>query len=269
MPVVQLEEAVAATCALTALITVPATLLAAHWTRRSADRAADATVLAGLDQSQAAVAAAQLQERAGREQSLESARRAAYAEFLSAVDVLVRIVAELADVPSASRRELLDQKATAVVEARAGVAVLGPPAVLSQVEEVAKQCAKLEKLALRRAVLRSAISALEAAWCPRNAEWCQDPHHTSAYVAWELLAEWGSLEDEERWEKLDFLEFVLQESHALEAEQVGQVLDVANSVAYWDEMIGGFVRDPLLEQFQAVRDDFVDVAYGSLDSLVA
>ncbi|MFD7001553.1 hypothetical protein ACFWA5_36225 [Streptomyces mirabilis] len=265
----QLEEAVAATSALTTFITVSATLLAAHWTRRSADRAADATVLAGLDQSQAAVVAAQLQERAGREQSCENARRAAYAEFLSAVDVLVRIVAELADVPSAFRRELLDQKATAVVEARAGVAVLGPSAVLSQAEKVAKQCAELEKLALRRAVLRSAISALEAAWCPRNAERCQDPHHTSAYVAWELLAEWGSLEDEERWEKLDFLEFVLQESHALEAKQVRQLLDVANSVAYWDEMIGGFVRDPLLERFQAVREDFVDVAYGSLDSLVA
>ncbi|MEV6163465.1 hypothetical protein AB0L71_16320 [Streptomyces sp. NPDC052052] len=88
-------------------------------------------------------------------------------------------------------------------------------------------------------------------------------------MAWELLAEWGRLEDEERWEKLDFLEFALRESHALGAEQVRQVLDVANSVAYWDEMIGGFVRDPLLEQLQAVRDDFVDVAYGVLDSLVA
>ncbi|MFJ3650754.1 hypothetical protein [Streptomyces murinus] len=193
----------------------------------------------------------------------------AYAEFLSAVDILVRIVTELPDVPTAARRELLNQKATAVVEARAGVAVLGPPTVLCRVEEVAKQCAELEKLALRRAVLRSAISALEAAWCPRNAEWCRDPHHNSAHVAWKLLAEWGRLEDEERWEKLDLLEFTLQESHALEAEQVRQVLDVANSVAHWDEMIGGFIRDPLLERFQAVRDAFVDAAYGSLDSPVA
>ncbi|MGW2918024.1 hypothetical protein ACWDBF_09180 [Streptomyces angustmyceticus] len=265
----QLEEAVAVTSALTTLITVPTTLLAAHWTRRGADRAADATVLAGLDQSQATVTAAQLQEQSGREQSLGCARRSAYAEFLRAVDVLVRIVTELPDVPPAARRELLNQKATAVVETRAGVAVLGPPTVLRQAEEVVKQCANLEKLALRRAVLRSAISALEAAWCPRNAEWCQDPHHSSAHVAWDLLTEWGRLEDEERWEKLDFLEFVLQESHALEAEQVGQVLDVANSVACWDEMIGGFVRDPLLERFQAVRDAFVDVAYGSLDSLAA
>ncbi|MFB6938952.1 hypothetical protein [Streptomyces chartreusis] len=220
--------------------------------------------MAGFDQSQAAVAAAQLQERAVREQSLESARRSAYAEFLSAVDVFVRIVGELPDIPRTSRRELLDEKATAVVQAQAGVAVLGPPPVLSQAEKVAKQCAQLEKLALRRAVLRSAISALEDAWCPRNAEWCQDPHHNSAHVAWELLCEWGRLEDEERWEKLDFLEFTLQESHALDAEQVKHVLEVANNVAFWDEMIGGFVRDPLLERFQAVRDGFADAAYGSL-----
>ncbi|MER6536800.1 hypothetical protein ABT215_23945 [Streptomyces sp900105755] len=247
---------------------MPATLLAAHWTKRSADRAADATVLVGLDQSQATVAAAQLQERAGREQSLECARRSAYAEFLCAVDVFVRFVTELPEIPTAARRELLNQKATAVVEARAGVAVLGPPIVLRKAEEVAKQCTKLEELALRRAVLRSAISALEAAWCPRNAEWCRDPHHSAAHVAWEFLAEWGRLEDEERWQKLDLLEFTLQESHALEAEQVRQVLDAANSVAHWDEMIGGFVRDPLLERFQTVRDAFVDVAHGSLDSLV-
>ncbi|MBP2036262.1 hypothetical protein J2Z77_002053 [Streptomyces avidinii] len=259
----QLEQAVAATSALTTLIAVPATLLAAHWTRRSADRAAHATALAGFDQSQAAVAAAQLHERAGREQSLEDARRSAYAEFLSAADVLVRIITKLPEVPGPARRELLDQKATAVVQARAGVAVLGPPAVLGQAEEVAEQCARLEQLALRRAVLRSAISALEEAWCPRNAEFCQDPHHTSAYLAWELLDRWGRLEEEERWEELDFLEFCLQESHALDAEQVSQVLEVANSVACWDEMIGGFLRDPLLERFQAVRGDFVDVAYGS------
>ncbi|MEV7507840.1 hypothetical protein AB0O57_07820 [Streptomyces sp. NPDC091201] len=264
----QLEQAVAAASALTTLITVPATLLAAHWTRRGADRAAAATVLAGIDQSQAAVAAAHLQDLAGREQSREDARRSAYAEFLSAADVLVRTVAELPDVPDAARRELLDQKATAVVQARAGVAVLGPPAVLSQAENLAKQCAQLEKLALRRAVLRSAISALEDAWCPRNAEWCQDLHHISAYVAWELLAEWGRLEDEVRWEKLDLLEANLRQSNALEAAQVRQVLEVANSVAHWDEMIGGWLRDPLMERFQAVRDDFVDVAHASL-SLVA
>ncbi|MBT1184142.1 hypothetical protein HET69_08960 [Streptomyces sp. CJ_13] len=243
---------------------MPATLLAAHWTRRSADRAAAATMLAGIDQSQAAVVAAQLQERAGREQSVEGARRSAYAEFLSAVDVLLRTVTELPDVPDASRRELLDQKATAVVQARAGVAVLGPPIVLSHVEEVAKQCTQLEKLALRRAVLRSAMNSLQDAWCPRNAEYCQDPHHSSAYVAWELLAEWGRMEDEERWEKLDFLEFTLQESHALGEEEVRQVREVANSVAHWDQMIGGFVRDPLLERFQEVRDGFADAAYGSL-----
>ncbi|MFF4850273.1 hypothetical protein [Streptomyces sp. NPDC001194] len=260
----QPDQAVTAASALTTLITVPATLLAAHWTRRSADRSAAATVLAGMNQSQATVAAAQFQDRSGRKQSLEDARHSAYAEFLRAADVLGRLVTELPEVPGVARRELLDQKATAVVQARAGVAVLGPPAVLSQAERVAKQCVQLEKLALRRAVLRSAMTSLEESWCPRNAEWCQDPHHISAYVAWELLSEWGRLEDEVRWEKLDLLEATLRESNALEAEEIRQVVEVANSVAHWDEMIGGLVRDPLLERFQSVRDDFANAAYASL-----
>ncbi|CAM5424422.1 putative protein OS=Streptomyces griseomycini OX=66895 GN=FHS37_002250 PE=4 SV=1 [Streptomyces griseomycini] len=87
-------------------------------------------------------------------------------------------------------------------------------------------------------------------------------------MAWELLCEWGRLENEERWEKLDLLEFTLQERQALDAEQVKHVLEVVNNVASWDEMIGGFIRDPLMERFQAVRDEFADIAYGSL-SLVA
>lgn len=124
------------------------------------------------------------------------------------------------------------------------------------------------KLALRRAVLRSAVSALEANWSPRDAELCEDPHHGSAFVAWELLARWGSLEDDERWEQLDFLQFVLQESRALTMEQIDQVLDMAKSVACWDLMMGGWLRDPLLERFQAVRDEFADAACGCLGSPV-
>lgn len=78
----------------------------------------------------------------------------------------------------------------------------------------------------------------------------------------------GSLEDEDRWAQLDFLQFVLQESHALTMEQIDQVLDVANSVVCWDLMMGGWLRDPLLERFQAVRDEFADAARGSLGSPV-
>ncbi|WP_030835926.1 hypothetical protein [Streptomyces sp. NRRL S-475] len=127
---------------------------------------------------------------------------------------------------------------------------------------------ELEKLAVRRAVLRSAVSALEDHWCPRDAEICEDPHHGSAFVAWDLLARWGSLEDEDRWAQLDFLQFVLQESHALTMKQIDQVLDVANSVVCWDLMMGGWLRDPLLERFQTVRDEFADAACGSLGSPV-
>lgn len=266
---VRLEEVVAVTTVVTAFITVPATLVAAHWTRRSMDRAADAAVAVGLGQSEAAVQAARLQGRAGREHVLESERRVAYTQFLRAADLLVRTVRELPAVPQESRKVLLDQKVTGVVEAQAGVAVLGPPAITARARDVLEQSLELEKLALRRAVLRSAVSALEAHWCPRDAEVCEDPHHGSAFVAWELLAKWGSLEDDERWVELDFLQFTLQESRALTTEQIDQVLDVANSVACWDLMLGGWVRDPLLERFQAVRDEFADAACGSLGSLVS
>ncbi|MCX5094115.1 hypothetical protein OOK36_35690 [Streptomyces sp. NBC_00365] len=262
-----LEGVAAATTAVAALVTALVALIAAYWTRRSADRAADATVVAGLGQSQAAVKAARLQERAGREHTLESERRAVYQDFLRATDIFARTFAELPDVPYPLRKNLLDQRATAVVEARAGVAVLGSPTAVAAAEELVGLCSQLEKLALRRAVVRSAISALEANWCPRHAEWCQDPHHIAAHVAWGLLVDWGHLEDEDRWEKLDFLEFVLQDSHALEAEQIEQIRDVANNVACWSDMVGGWVRDPLLERFQVVQAGFVDAAYGSVNSV--
>jgi hypothetical protein len=50
-----LEGVVAVTTVVTAFITVPATLVAGHWTRRSMDRAADAAVAVGLGRSEAAV----------------------------------------------------------------------------------------------------------------------------------------------------------------------------------------------------------------------
>jgi hypothetical protein len=110
-------------------------------------------------------------------------------------------VRELPAIPYESRKGLLEQKV-----ARAGVAVLGPPTITARAREVLKQSLGLEKLALRRAVLRSAVSALEDHWCPRDAEICEDPHHGSAFVAWDLLARWGSLEDDDRWAQLDFLQ---------------------------------------------------------------
>ncbi|MFJ8207719.1 hypothetical protein [Streptomyces sp. NPDC096033] len=259
-------EAVAAvTSAVTALVAVPVTLVAAHWTRRSTERAADTAMVVGLGQSEAAVRAARLQGRTGREHALESDRRAACTEFLRAADLLVRTVRELPASPLEERREALDRRVTALIEARAGIAVLGPADVSSRAQDVLEQCMRLERLALRRAVLRSAVDALERHWCSRcDPEVCEDPHHGAAFAAWDLLAGWGRLEDEERWEKLDFLEWLLEESRAFTADKVAQVLQVAESVAHWDEMMGGLVRDPLLEGFHAVRDEFAAAACGSL-----
>ncbi|MFB6480492.1 hypothetical protein ACFCXF_27705 [Streptomyces virginiae] len=250
---------------MTALVAVPVTLVAAHWSRRSTERAADAAVITGLGQSEAAVQAARLHVRTGRERALESDRRTASTEFLRAADLLVRTVEELPTKPSDVRREVLDKRVTALIEARAAIAVLGPTGVSALAQDVLEQCMRLERLALRRAVLRSAVDALERHWCRRcNPEVCEDPHHNAAFVAWELLAGWGRLEDEERWEELDFLEWLLEESLAFTADEVAQVLHVADSVAHWDELMGGLVRDPLLERFHAVLGEFAAAAHGSL-----
>ncbi|NEE21588.1 hypothetical protein G3M58_85890 [Streptomyces sp. SID7499] len=262
-----LEGVVAVTNSVTALGAALVALVAVYWTRRGAERTAGATLVAGLGQSQAAVKAAQLQDRAGRQPTLEGERRAVYQDFLRATDIFTRTFAALPDIPHALRKDLLDQVATAVVEARAGVAVLGSSTAISAAAELAGLCSQLERLALRRAVVRSAISVLETNWCPRNAEWCQDSHHIAAHVAWGLLVDWGHLEEEDRWEKLDLLESALQDSHALPAEQMEQVLDVVNNVSCWSEMVGGWVRDPLLERLQAVRAVFVDAAYESANGV--
>ncbi|NLU68036.1 hypothetical protein [Streptomyces sp. HNM0574] len=262
-----LEGVVAVTTAVTALITVPATLLAAHWTSRSTGRAADATVLAGNGQSTAVLQAACLQARAEREQALESLLRTVCTEFLRAADLFARAVDELPDLPHEHRRGLLTERAGGVAEALSRLELLGLPAVTARAQSLSAQCRRLEKVAMKRAVLRSALDRLEASWCPRNAEECEDPHHSSAYVAWDLLTRWGQMEAEERWEELELLEFVLEDSRALNAVQVEQVLDAVNCVAAWNELIGGWARDPLMERFDAVRAEYVAATHDSLHRL--
>ncbi|MEU2392424.1 hypothetical protein [Streptomyces sp. NPDC007369] len=264
MPVEELMTAVAAV-----LVTVPATLVAAHWARRSADRAAEATVAAGQGQSAAAVEVARIQELAGRAYTRDAVRRAAYTDFLRAADVLARTVGELPGTPQAERKGILDQKATAVTEALAAVALANEAEVTASAEALRQQCDRLERLALRRAVLRSALSTLYAAWCPRNPEVCDHQQHITAYLAHEQLCAWGSLGDEERWAQLDDLRDNLEDSGALSAQEVAQLLDVANSATHWNAMIGGWVRDPLLERFGELRAAFVRVACGALEERLA
>ncbi|WP_326618825.1 hypothetical protein OG863_15900 [Streptomyces decoyicus] len=260
------EGVVTVTTAVTALITVPVTLVAARWSSRSTDNSAGATVLAGHGQAVATVEAVRIQAHAEREKALEEMRFGAYAEFLTAASLFVRAVNELPDFPSSVRASLLDEKANSVVRALAGVELLAPPAVAARARDVSVQCSRLEKLALRRAVLRSALSMLEANWCPRDAEQCRDSHHGSAFLSWELLTEWSTLEDEERWENLDLLRYALENSQALDADHVQHVVEVANHVAHWNNMLGGWVRDPMLERFYATRAEYVEFAYGSLHS---
>lgn len=239
------------------LLAVPVALLAAWWARRGASRGAEATVTAGQSQSEAIVEAVRQQGHNEREQWAHNARSHAYAEFLRAADALARTVRSLPEVDYEHRKELLAEKSMAVDETYAHVEALASPPVVAQAQHLRSHCHNLEKTALRRAVLKSAVSALDRWGCWDNPDHCEDQHHNSAYVAWDLLVGWGQLGLEEQCEERGFLEFCLKESRALSDEHVAQVLDVSKNAAGWDDLIGGWSRDPLHERFQDARIEFV------------
>jgi hypothetical protein len=139
--------------------------------------------------------------------------------------------------------------------------LLAPTELLPHAKALRKYCQTLERIALDRAVLRSAVRALESGWCPLNAETCNHEHHVAAFVAWEFLLEWPGREDEERWRDRDLLEYLLQDSRCMAEDDVARVLEVVDRVpAAWSRMIGGPVRDPLMERFASLRTPFVEAA---------
>ncbi|MGW7752931.1 hypothetical protein ACWGK6_15535 [Streptomyces violaceusniger] len=244
--------------AVASLLAVPVALLTAWWAWRGANKGAEATVTAGRSQSEAAVEAVWRQGRNEHEQWIHNARSDAYSEFLRAADALARTVKRLPQVDYEHREELLAQRSMAVDEAYARVEVLGSPSVTAQAQHLRSHCHRLERTALRRAVLKSAVEALENESCWDNPEHCENQHHNSASVAWNLLVSWGRLEFEEQCEERGFLEFCLQGSGALSDEHIAQVLDVSKNTAGWDDLIGGWSRDPLDERFQDARIEFVN-----------
>jgi hypothetical protein len=118
-----------------------------------------------------------------------------------------------------------------------------------------------ERCALDRAVLRATIGALEAGWCPGDPEDCTDDRHSAAYVAWELLVEWARKDEEGRRHDRDLLDYCLRGSATLTEMQVAQALSLVDRCpAMWDQLIGGWVRDPLIERLESHRKSFVTAA---------
>ncbi|MFB6806379.1 hypothetical protein [Streptomyces sp. NPDC056387] len=188
--------------ALAAVLSIPAALVTAWWSKRSSERAADAAIAAGRRQADASLEVAHVQ---GRTEGLTWHRTridAAAAEFLRASDALIRTVKQLPGVAHEERHPLLFEHANAVGGAYPALELIAPVDLLASARALRMQCLRLERLALDRAVLRAALAALEAERSPGSAE-------------------------------------------------------VERCPAAWAELVGGWVRDPLMERAESAREAFV------------
>ncbi|MFE2145460.1 hypothetical protein ACFXA3_27615 [Streptomyces sp. NPDC059456] len=265
--------------ALAAVLSVPAALVTAWWSKRSAERAADAAIAAGRHQADASLEVAHVQGRADGLTWHRTRIDSAAAEFLRASDALIRTVKQLPGLAHEERHPLLFEHANAVGEAYPALELVAPADLLSSARALRLQCLRLERLAPDRAVLRAALAALEAEWCPGSAEvercpgnpeWCEDSAHNAAFVAWEFLTDWASKDEEDRWRDRDLLDHCLRESMTMSAAQVEQTVALANRCpAAWPELVGGWVRDPLMERAESAREAFVAAARAAIPDSTA
>ncbi|MFI1018160.1 hypothetical protein [Streptomyces sp. NPDC020965] len=244
-----------------ALLALPIGFLTALWARRSGERAADATVSAGLSQAGASITAARVQTHGGHQLRHHAVLAGTVSAFLCAADALARSVRHLPGVAHDQRSAQLAVHGMAVQTAFGPLELSAPPDLLPHAKALLEYCGTLEELALDRAVLRSAVETLESGWCPLNAEICDDQSHQAAFLAWGLLCDWPGKEEEGRWSDRDFLKSCLQDSDCMPSDEAARVLALADRCPpAWSRMIGGFVRDPLMEGYTALRTQFVESA---------
>ncbi|MGP4112254.1 hypothetical protein ACTWP5_15235 [Streptomyces sp. 4N509B] len=143
------------------------------------------------------------------------------------------------------------------------VELLGSGDTVSLARRLRARCSQLERCALRRAVLRSALASLEKGWCPGNAEHCDHPAHDAAWVAWDHLTRWDAIEEEREheergaYEERELLEFCLRESGRIPEAEIRRILDTTMNTAGWSDLVGGWIRDPLVERYDAARADYL------------
>ncbi|WP_405814408.1 hypothetical protein OG241_07345 [Streptomyces sp. NBC_01390] len=258
------------TGAIAALLSIPVALVAAWWNKRSAERATAAALTAGRAQAAASLTAVRAQDRAENDRWHRAQLGDAAVEFLRATDALTWIVKRLPGVEHELRQPLVWEHAKAVEDAYAPLELITPTALLSPAQQLRACCRHLERVALDRAVLHSTIDALEAGWCPGSAEtgWCSGDvenctheGHNAAWVAWDLLTSWADKEHEERRNDRDLLDFCLRDSGILSDTQVDQALELANRCpSTWDQLVGGWLRDPLMDSAESAREAFMTAA---------
>lgn len=174
------------------------------------------------------------QRTAERELRREAQRSEAWTAFLCAADTFVGAVWTLADVAPEHRAEELRLRSEALTAACSALRMLGPEHVVRHAEAMRERCSRMERYAVRRAVVRSALQALYARWCPGNAEHCESDAHSCAWLAHEMLEGWGDREDDERPDDLGHLEFLIRESGALRDADLARLLALARSPVCWE-----------------------------------
>lgn len=170
---------------------------------------------------------------------LDARRSEAWTAFLRAADAFTDAVRTLADIAAEQRADVLRARSEALTEACSPLRVLGPERVARHAESIRARCSQVERYAVQRAVVRRALRALEAGWCPGNAEHCRSDAHTCAWLAHDLLESWADREDDDRSADLDFLEYLIKESNTLPDPDLALVLSVARSPVCWELLIAG------------------------------
>lgn len=181
-----------------------------------------------------------------RELRLEAQRCEAWTVFLRASDAFADAVWRLGEVAPPSRAQELRARSEELTLACSGLRVLGPDGVVEHAEAVRERCSSMERYAVRRAVVRSALRALRKRWCPGNAEHCEDDAHICAWLAFDMLEGWGNRDEDDRLEDLDFLEYLIRESGVLTGtgahpdgdtlteDDLQRLLAVARTPVSWD-----------------------------------
>ncbi|RMI46731.1 hypothetical protein EBN88_00410 [Streptomyces triticirhizae] len=235
-------------------------VLTAWWVRDATRRASNEAAAVGRRQADTAVEIARRQEETERAQRSQEIRRAACEAFLSAADRLAHEVDRLPQVTDDLREALLSEATVEVHKSWAALELLGIDELSEQARGLLTHCQRMERVALDRAVLHHASARLEEKLCPGNSEWCEDPVHGSAIHAWICLTEWGHIEEDEREQHLEELEFSLRESEALTNAQIQRVLAVTTRPFAWSDMVVTWHADPLKTGFKAAREEFVRAA---------
>lgn len=181
-----------------------------------------------------ALEAASMQKAVERETRVEARRNEAWTALLRAADAFVDTVWALEHTAPEDRVGALRVKSEMLTEACAGLRVLGPDHVVRHAERMRELCSQMERYAVKRAVVRSAMVALEREWCPGNAEACQSDAHTCAWLAHGMLEGWGSRDGDQRPDDLEYLEYLIKETPALNDAELARLLVVARNPVCWD-----------------------------------